>query len=78
MYMYNIYISIYLYIYGVSPLTLTLAAFVGGSTATAGWSSPRPASAWPLHDVVITNFVVCIAYKREVGRGVVYCLIIVQ
>jgi len=33
---------------------------------------------WPLHDIVITNIVWCIADKREVGRGVVYCPIIVQ
>jgi len=28
---------------------------------------------WPLHDIVITNIVWCIAYTREVGRGVVHC-----
>jgi len=33
---------------------------------------------WPLHDIVITNIVWCIADKREVGRGVIYCAIIVQ
>ena len=33
---------------------------------------------WPLHDLVITNIVWCIAYKREVARGVIYCPIIVQ
>jgi len=33
---------------------------------------------WPLHDIVITNIVWCIAYKRAVGRGVLYCPIIVQ
>jgi len=32
----------------------------------------------PLHDIVITNFVWCKAYKREVGRGIVYCPITVQ
>jgi len=25
---------------------------------------------WPFHEIVITNIVWCIAYKREVGRGV--------
>ena len=33
---------------------------------------------WPLHDIAMTNSVWCIAYKREVGREVVYCPIIVQ
>jgi len=33
---------------------------------------------WPLHDIVITNFVWCIAYKRETEKGIVYCVIIVQ
>ena len=37
-----------------------------------------PASSWPLHDIVMTNMVWCIAYKREFGGGVVYCLIIGQ
>jgi len=33
---------------------------------------------WPLHDIVITNIVWCLAYKRAVGRGVVYCPRIVE
>jgi len=33
---------------------------------------------WPLQDIVITNIVWCIAYIWEVGRGVLYCPIIVQ
>ena len=33
---------------------------------------------WPLHDIVITNIVWYIAYKREVGRGAVDCTMIVQ
>jgi len=33
---------------------------------------------WPLHGIVIANTTWCIAYKREVGRGVVHCPIIVQ
>jgi len=32
----------------------------------------------PLHDIVITNIAWCIVYKREFGRGVVYCPIIVR
>jgi len=36
------------------------------------------ATAWPLHDFVITNIVWCIACKREVGRGVVYYPISMQ
>ena len=40
---------------------------------------PPPADpTWPLHVIVITNIVWCIAYKREVGGGVVYCPIVVQ
>jgi len=33
---------------------------------------------WPLQDIVIAKIVWCIAYTREVGRGVLYCSIIVQ
>ena len=33
---------------------------------------------WPLHDIVITNIVRCMAYTREVRGGVVYCSIVVQ
>jgi len=33
---------------------------------------------WPLHDIVLTDIVWCAAYKWEVGRGVVYCPIVVQ
>jgi len=33
---------------------------------------------WPLHDIVITNSVLCMAYKQEAGGGVVYCPIAVQ
>ena len=36
-------------------------------------ASAAPAPAWPLHDMFITNVVWCIACKREVGRGLVYC-----
>jgi len=32
----------------------------------------------PVHDIVMTNIIWCIAYKREVGRGVLHCSIIVQ
>jgi len=44
-------------------------------------SAPRGverATVWPLHDIVITNIVWCIAYNRGVGRGVLYCVIIVR
>ena len=34
--------------------------------------------AWPLHTIGIPNIVWCIAYTYEVGRGVVYCPMIVQ
>jgi len=33
---------------------------------------------WRLQDIVIANIVWGKAYKREVGRGVLYCPIIVQ
>jgi len=40
---------------------------------------PRACSGgWPLQDIVITNIVWCIAYKREVGSGVLCRPIIVQ
>jgi len=40
----------------------------------------QPLTLWPLHDIVIviTNLVLCIAFKRKVGRRVVYCPIIVR
>ena len=44
----------------------------------AVWRLLRYGACWPLHDIVITNIVWCIAYKREVGRGVLYCPITVQ
>jgi len=31
-------------------------------------SVDRPIAVWPLHDVVVTNIVWCIAYQWEVGR----------
>jgi len=34
--------------------------------------------AWPLHDIGNLNIVWCIAYTREVERGVLYCPITVQ
>ena len=33
---------------------------------------------WPLHDIFIATIVCCVAYKREPGRGVVYCPIVVH
>jgi len=33
---------------------------------------------WPLHDIGITNIVWYIAYKQEVGKGILYCPMIVQ
>jgi len=33
---------------------------------------------WPLHDIVITNIVWCVAYKREIEGGVVCCPLAVQ
>jgi len=55
----------------------------GGATAiirrVAARGRPLSDSAiWPLDEIVITNIVWCIAYKREFGGGVVYCPIIVQ
>jgi len=53
----------------------------GGKAARRGRRCSTPGeyiSDWPLHDIVITNIVWCIAYKREVGGGVVYCPIVVQ
>jgi len=33
---------------------------------------------WPLYDIAITNIVLCMAYKRGVGGGGVYCAMVVQ
>jgi len=33
---------------------------------------------WPLYDFGMTNIIWCIEYKGEVGRGIVYCPMIVQ
>jgi len=63
-----IYIYVYIYIYGggVAAIRMTSLGQHGGIKI------------WPLHDIVITNFVWCIACKREIGKGIVYCVIIVQ
>jgi len=45
----------------------------GGASSSKGGGK-----GWPSHDIVITNIVWCIAYKRSVGGGVVDCPIIVQ
>jgi len=59
-----------------------LIEILSGKRAGVGnrlWSRGQQwVSTWPLHDIVIANIVWCIAYKREVGRGVLYCPIIVQ
>jgi len=54
------------------------AALAVGRHTLRGKVPLRPKVSWPLHDIIITNSVWCIAYKREVGREVVYCPIIVQ
>jgi len=33
---------------------------------------------WPLHDIAIANIVWCIAYKRGVRTGGVYCAVVGQ
>jgi len=38
----------------------------------------RGPGTWPLHDIAITNMVLCMAYKWGVGGGVVYFAIDVQ
>jgi len=45
-----------------------------GSTTTHFHPSP----VCPLHDIAIANIVSCLAYKRWVGGGVVYCAIVLQ
>jgi len=52
----------------VSPTGIVQAATV---------ASELRLSAWPLHDIVITNIVWCMAYKITFGGGV-YCLRVVQ
>jgi len=49
-----------------------------GGVSLGGAQQNQRGVRWPLHDIVITNNVWCIVYKRKVGRGVVYCPIIVQ
>jgi len=48
-------------------------------TANATCCEPPPfrSGGCPLHDIVITNIVWCMAYQREVEGGV-YCSIVVQ
>ena len=41
-----------------------------GSQSTVGQGRAPHATSWHLHDIVITNMARCIAYKREVGGGV--------
>ena len=47
-------------------------------TRSRDWNATRHRSEssryWPLQDTVITNAVWCIAYKREVGRDISYCV----
>ena len=38
----------------------------------------NPGAAWPLQDIAIANIVWCMAYKRGVGGGGVYCAMGVQ
>ena len=33
---------------------------------------------WPLHDIAVSNFVWCMAYKRGVGGEVVSCVMVVR
>ena len=68
--MYVICICIYIYIYAVAR-----AVSDALSQVEAEAEGVR-AQVWHLQDIVITNIVWCIAYKREVGRGVLYCVII--
>jgi len=68
-----IYICIYIYIY--THIINVIHIFVPG---TGGLRALERVEYWPLHDIVLTNIVWCIAYKREVGSGVVYYPIIVQ
>jgi len=60
---------------GVSCCGAVSAVCGEGCLVGVNGSCPSPR---PLHDIVITNIVWCIAYTREVGRGVSYCSIIVQ
>jgi len=58
---------------GVDAATLVDTLDAGPPPTEYRWGyRPQPLT-WPLHDIVITNIVWCSAYKREVGRGVVYC-----
>jgi len=60
------------------------ALAAGGARGGAAGQSGAVAAAknagelWPLHNIVITNSVWCMAYKREVEGGGVYCAMVVQ
>jgi len=82
----RIYTCTYIYIYmNPHPATaetctwrgLTPAARSRATKPTCG-KGPINQSIWPAYDIAITNIVWCIAYKRKVARGVVYCPIIVH
>jgi len=49
----------------------------GGNGAAKERREREKAGTWPLLDISITNIVWCMAYKREVVGGVVYCAIYV-
>jgi len=57
--------------------TTTQITTIAAAATTTRLCELTPPS-WPAHDIVITNIVWCIAYKQEVGSGVVYGPIIVQ
>jgi len=62
---------------GFRLVDLAIAILLSGARRHGRGAVPR--GGWPSHDIVITNIVWCIAYKREFGGGgVVYCPIIVH
>ena len=61
----------YIHIYRVNPSS-RYRDYISGppEPLPSFWSTDRPQ---PLHDIVITNTVWCMAYKFQSGRGVIYC-----
>jgi len=72
----SIYLDIYISMYVCVCVCVYL--FVYGRVLVLTAHYMDEADVWHLHDIVMTNNVWCIAYTREVGRGALYCPIIVQ
>jgi len=74
------YVYIYRYMYIYKHIYVYTYNKCDTSICSRDWwfSALERVEYWPLHDIVITDIVWCIAYKREVGRGVLYSPVIVN